>query len=144
MWLFDLFFLNSTNLICQGMDISQYFRESLELRDNESRLYLVFWPLHVMIIMMRNVGRLLISICEEWRLDLDRLSSSTYTVELQWLEPRWLVYHGWVEHVLKSAGISSKYDIRIIYGDFFFYLVNVCCVHCRGDSNEYTQHTFII
>ena len=22
------------------------------------------------------------------------------TVELQWLEPRWLVYHGWVEHVL--------------------------------------------
>ena len=37
-----------------------------------------------------------------------------YTVELQWLEPRWLVYHGWVEHVLESAGISSKYDIRII------------------------------
>ena len=34
-----------------------------------------------------------------------------YTVELQWLEPRWLVYHGWVEHVLESAGISSKYDI---------------------------------
>ena len=36
------------------------------------------------------------------------------TVELQWLEPRWLVYHGWVEHVLESTGISSKYDIRII------------------------------
>ena len=40
--------------------------------------------------------------------------SVTDTVELQWLEPRWLVYHGWVEHILESAGISSKYDIRII------------------------------
>ena len=36
------------------------------------------------------------------------------TVELQWLEPRWLVYHGWVEHVLESSGISSKYDTPII------------------------------
>ena len=36
------------------------------------------------------------------------------TVELQWFEPRWLVYQEWVEHVLESAGISSKYDIRII------------------------------
>ena len=26
MWLFDLFFLNSANLICQGTDISKYFR----------------------------------------------------------------------------------------------------------------------
>ena len=42
------------------------------------------------------------------------LMTALYTVELQWLEPRWLVYHGWVEHVLESAGISSKYDIWII------------------------------
>ena len=34
-------FLNSANLICQGTDISKYSRESLGLRDNESRLYLV-------------------------------------------------------------------------------------------------------
>ena len=41
MWLFDLsFFLNSANLICQDTDILMYFRESLGLRDNESRLYL--------------------------------------------------------------------------------------------------------
>ena len=41
MWLFDLsFFLNSANLICRDTDISKYFRESLGLRDNESRLYI--------------------------------------------------------------------------------------------------------
>ena len=34
-----MFFLNSANLICRGTDISKYFRESLGLRDNESRLY---------------------------------------------------------------------------------------------------------
>ena len=36
-----IFFLNSANLICRGTDISKYFRESLGIRDNESRLYLV-------------------------------------------------------------------------------------------------------
>ena len=40
MWLIELFFLNSANLIYRGTDISKYFRESLEIRDNESRLYL--------------------------------------------------------------------------------------------------------
>ena len=40
MWLFELFvFLKSANLICRDTDISKYFRESLRLRDNESRLY---------------------------------------------------------------------------------------------------------
>ena len=40
MWLFDLsFYLNYANLICRDTDISKYFRESLGLRDNESRLY---------------------------------------------------------------------------------------------------------
>ena len=33
------FFLNSSNLICRGTDISRYFRESIRIRDNESRLY---------------------------------------------------------------------------------------------------------
>ena len=39
MWLFNLFFLQ----FCKsdvGMDISNYFRLSLELQDNESRLYM--------------------------------------------------------------------------------------------------------
>ena len=45
---------------------------------------------------------------------LIRVFALTFTVELQWLKPRWLVYHGWVEHVLESAGISSKYDKQII------------------------------
>ena len=31
-----IFFLNSTNLVCRGMDISKFFRESLGLRDNKS------------------------------------------------------------------------------------------------------------
>ena len=34
----NYFFLTSANLICRGMDISKYFRESLGIRDNESRL----------------------------------------------------------------------------------------------------------
>ena len=39
-WLFDLYFLNSENLICRSTDISKCFRGSLQLRDNESRLYI--------------------------------------------------------------------------------------------------------
>ena len=35
-----IFFLKSENLICRGTDISKCFRESLGIRDNESRLYL--------------------------------------------------------------------------------------------------------
>ena len=37
-------FFNSENLICRGTDISKYFRESLGLRYNESRLYLDLAP----------------------------------------------------------------------------------------------------
>ena len=33
-------FLNSAHLICRSTDISKYFRGSLRLRDNESRLYI--------------------------------------------------------------------------------------------------------
>ena len=50
----------------------------------------------------------------KWHETGRRSCSETNTVELQWLEPRWLVYHGWVKHVLESAGVSSKYDIWII------------------------------
>ena len=40
MWLIELvFFLNSANLICRSTDISKYFKQSLGIRDNESRLY---------------------------------------------------------------------------------------------------------
>ena len=38
MMLSDLFFLIPVNLICRGMDILKYFRESIRLRYNESRL----------------------------------------------------------------------------------------------------------
>ena len=40
MWLFDLFILNSANLVCRYTDISKYFRLSFEIRDKESQLYL--------------------------------------------------------------------------------------------------------
>ena len=40
MWLFDLFFLNSATLICRSTYIFKYFRESLGIRDNDSRLYI--------------------------------------------------------------------------------------------------------
>ena len=36
----QIFFLNSGNLICRSTGISMYFRESLGVRDNESRLYI--------------------------------------------------------------------------------------------------------
>ena len=39
-WLFESFFLNTTNLIFRSMDFSKCFRGSLRFRDNESRLYL--------------------------------------------------------------------------------------------------------
>ena len=45
------FFLNSANLICRGTDISKYFRGSLGIRDNESRLYVLFF-LHKKIYVM--------------------------------------------------------------------------------------------
>ena len=34
-------FLTLSTLICRGMDISKYFSESLGIRDNESRLYIL-------------------------------------------------------------------------------------------------------
>ena len=34
-------FLTLSTLICRGTDISKYFSESLRIRDNESRLYLI-------------------------------------------------------------------------------------------------------
>ena len=39
MWLFDLSILNSANLICRCTDISKYFRQSFEIRDNESTVF---------------------------------------------------------------------------------------------------------
>ena len=35
----NYYFLTSANMICRGTNISKYFRESLGIRDNESRLY---------------------------------------------------------------------------------------------------------
>ena len=53
------FFLNSSNLICWGMDISKYFRESLALQGNESQLWVDNWALH-----LENITY---SMCKHWR-----------------------------------------------------------------------------
>ena len=42
-------FPHSAILICRGTDISKYFRESLGIRDNESRLYM-FGPCRVLYL----------------------------------------------------------------------------------------------
>ena len=50
------------------------------------------------------------------------------TVELQWLEHRWLVYHGYLEPVLKFLGknpiAADNIIFGIIKGDFLFYIAN--------------------
>ena len=72
------------------------------------------------------------------------------TVKPQWLEHRWLVYHGLFELVFESLR-NSSYSLRkqIFREIFLFYHEFVCCVYSleslhRGDSNEYTQHTIIV
>ena len=44
------FFLNSANLICRSTGVSMYFRESLGVRDNESRLYMEEMISHKLIL----------------------------------------------------------------------------------------------
>ena len=57
----------------------------------------------------------------------------TNTVELQWLEHRWLIYHGYFELALESLGKNHKAAdmiiFGIIYGDFLFILIMVCCMY---------------
>ena len=74
----------------------------------------------------------------------------TDTVELQWLEYRWLVYHGLLGLIFESlrnfSDSSRKQRLKEI---FLFYYEIVCCVYSlesphRGDSNECTQHTIIL
>ena len=41
---------------------------------------------------------------ELWFLSTAHLLAMPYTVELQWLEHQWLIYHGYFELVLESLG----------------------------------------
>ena len=72
------------------------------------------------------------------------------TVELQWLEHRWLVYHGLFELIFESLRNFSESSRKQILSEIFlFYYVIICCVYSlewphRGDSTEYTQHTIIL
>ena len=45
-----MYFLISANLICRSLDISKYFREALGLRDNVSRLYIVYIANHCLFV----------------------------------------------------------------------------------------------
>ena len=69
---------------------------------------------------------------------------------VQWVEHWWLVYHGCFELVLASLGTKShSCRFGIIRVIFFFVLKMVYCVYSLesrwwGDSNENTQHTFML
>ena len=73
------------------------------------------------------------------------------TVELQWLEHWWLVYHGCFEHVLESPW-KKKSWLQIwdhLVWFFFFILKTVYCMFSLespqwGDSNENTEHTSML
>ena len=73
-----------------------------------------------------------------------------HTVELRWLEHRWLVYHGLFELIFVSLrNFSDSSRKEILREILLFYYEIVCCVYSlesphRGDSNEYTQHTSIL
>ena len=68
------------------------------------------------------------------------------TVQLQWLEHRWPVYHGCFELVVESLdffSITADIEIFGIIRELLFYFENVCCVYSLesprlGDSNKYT------
>ena len=81
-------------------------------------------------------------------LSLLGVSNGRYTVELQWLEHGWLIYHGCFELVLESLRKNFlAADLGQITVIFFFILKMVYCVFSlelpqRGNSNENTQHTF--
>ena len=57
------FFLNSANQICRGTETSRYFRESLGLRDNESRLYFADIVLLSLCVVGFICGVFLVIIC---------------------------------------------------------------------------------
>ena len=93
----------------------------------------------------------------EWKRNRDGLSKHliwlfvfVITVELQWLEHWWLVYHGCFELVLESLGNNPMVaDLGNLDLFSFFILKTVYCVYSLespqwGDSNENTQHTFIL
>ena len=68
--------------------------------------------------------------------DFHSTSCFPYTVDLQWLEHRWLVYHGYFELVLESIGKNPIAADIIIFGitqcDFLFHIDNVMlCVLIR-------------
>ena len=74
-----------------------------------------------------------------------------FTVELQWLEHWWLVYHGSFELVIQSLGKKShSCRFGIISGVYLFsYWKMVYGVYSLesprwGDSNVNTQYTFIL
>ena len=54
------------------------------------------------------------------------------TVELQWLEHSWLVYHSCFKLVLEYLGKNSIAADGIIKGDFIFYIENgILCILIR-------------
>ena len=84
------------------------------------------------------------------RFNLESLYVKVSTVELQCLAHWWLVYHGCFELVLESLEKKShSWRFKIFLATFFCLLKIVNCMyssesHQWGNSNENTQHTFIL
>ena len=59
-----------------------------------------------------------------------------HAVNLQWLEHRWLIYHGWFELIFESVGNSSDSSRKQIFMDilwkfsYFIIKIYVVCIHC--------------
>ena len=66
------------------------------------------------------------------------------TVELRWLEHRWLVYHGLFELIFESLQNFSDSSRTHISRKIFLFYYEIVCYLLRSDSNEYMQHTIIL
>ena len=78
--------------------------------------------------------------------DLDLHCLLLTTVELQWLEHWWLVYHGLFELIFESLrNFSDSSSKQILSEIFLFYYEIACCVYSLESphSNGYMQHTII-
>ena len=84
-----------------------------------------------------NTGKVISMFCFHWsQVRHDRVALHESTVELQWLEQRWLIYHGYFELILefitKNPTVAEVIVFGIISGDFLFYIDNgLLCVLIR-------------
>ena len=132
------FILNSANVTCRSTDISKYFRESLGLRDNESRLYILdnvglalLYVLYISVPVNSNYFYLKLKIQDLWSFRLN-LESTVY-VNVSYFSMKTLCLYS----------LEAPDHIFLISPQ-----KNICCGYSLeapqwGASNEYPQHMFL-